>query len=198
MKGNHVSAQSPASVLPLREFINAQPVGEIAGTRKLIELLSACWEEFIGNDQTSMRDDKLWRMENPTWQPPFIEFKLERHGPTAMGSSRAAVCKWRLDMEELTACVCDAGHRQIRLMDARLDVNALAKSVGAAIISGVDDDRIKRLPDGCVQLVIGTLVPETNQQTTTERRKRLRKALDTFLEPHGWRSRRPNVYCQGC
>jgi hypothetical protein len=38
---------------------------------------------------------------------------------------------------------------------------------------------------GNVKIEIGRIIPETNKQTTTARRKRLRQYLTTLLEPHG-------------
>ena len=145
-----------------------------------------------------MRAEKLWRLEEPTWNPPCLSFVIERHGQTVMGSSRATVYKWQVDLQSLTAKVIEQKRRQLYPMAKRLDVKSIAEELVKAIVDGIPDERLKVKGDGNVQLVMGKIIRATNQQTTTGRRRRLRGQLDTLLKPHGWQALRPNVYSRQC
>ena len=39
-------------------------------------LLSDCWDVLDGGTETKMRADKLWRLEEPSWAPPILEFSI--------------------------------------------------------------------------------------------------------------------------
>jgi hypothetical protein len=145
-----------------------------------------------------MRAEKLWRLEEPTWNPPCLSFLIERHGQTVMGSSRATVYKWQVDLQSLTAEVIEQKRRQLYPMDKRLDVKPIAEELAKAIIGGIPDERLKVTKVGNVQLVMGKIIPATNKQTTSGRRRRLRAELNALLKPHGWQAIRPNVYSRQC
>lgn len=158
-------------------------------------LLANCWDCFDGTTETNMRACKLiGRIEEPSWKSPVLEFSIERHGQTMLGSSRAPVYRWRVDLERRVASIVGEARRQLYPMDSRLDVNPIAATLADAIVGGHADPRIVRNNDGSVRLKIGMIIPETNQQTTQARRKRLRKRLSAILTPHGWKELRPNVY----
>lgn len=157
-------------------------------------LLADCWGDLRGGDETKMGASKLWRIEDPGWHPPFLYFWIERHGQTVNGSTRATVQKWRVDLDALTAVVVEEKRRQLYSMDKRLDVKPVAESLAKAITEGHRDDRLKVGRDGSVRLNISLIIPATVQQTTTARRKRLRRHLDELLRPHGWEQIRLNVY----
>jgi hypothetical protein len=42
---------------------------------------------------------KLSRMKDATWNPPILEFTIERHGGTALGSTRASLQRWEINMD---------------------------------------------------------------------------------------------------
>ena len=157
-------------------------------------LLSASWDDLRGGHVTNMEAGKLWRIEEPSWHPPFLEFWIERHGQTVNGSTRATAYKWRVDLDSLTADIVDEKRRQLYSMDKRLDVMPIAESIAKAIIEGHDDERLKAGRDGSVRLNVSLVIPATYRQTTAARRKRLRHYLDKLLEPHGWKPIRLNTY----
>ena len=159
-------------------------------------LLAICWDDLRGGHATKMDASKLWRIEEPRWHPPFLEFWIERHGQTVNGSSRASAYKWRVNLDALTAEIIEEKRRQLYSMDKRLDVKPIAESLAKAIIEGHRDDRLKIVRDGSVRLNVSQIIPTTVQQTTTARRKRLRRHLDELLKPHGWEQIRLNVYAQ--
>ena len=81
------------NVEALRRFLETQPIGPIADTRKVARLLAICWDQLDGGDATTMQAAKLWPIEDPVWSPPVLKFSIERHGETVMGSSRATAGK---------------------------------------------------------------------------------------------------------
>jgi hypothetical protein len=178
----------------LRRFLERQEPGPIADTDSVIGLLSDCWNCFEGNDATNTGSAKLGRMELPIWNPLYLEFLMERHGQTVLGSTRATAYQWRLNILASTAEIVEGKPRQLRPMAKRLDVEQIAKRLAQAIIAGRADPWFTIMRNGCIRLNIGQIVPAAYKQTTSGRRTRLRRYLDALLAPHGWRSVRANVY----
>jgi hypothetical protein len=52
-------------------------------------------------------------MEDVAWQPPKLSFAVERHGGMVMGSTRADVQHWEVDLEKRTTSLAKAGRRQV-------------------------------------------------------------------------------------
>jgi len=173
-----------------------EQIGASLDARRVGDLLAGCWDALSGGTDTNMHAEKLWRIEQPLWNPPTLEFSIERHGQTVNGSSRATVYRWSIDLEKGTARIIDEKRRQLYPMDKRLDVKAIAESLADAIIGDKEDARIVVNNDGSVRLKIGEIIPETNQQTTSARRTRLRNQLSKILAPHGWKELPANVYHQ--
>lgn len=171
----------------LKTYLRGLPPGPVNDKPKLIELLTAAWESLEGMDSEKTYCWKLSRLETPIWDPPKLSFDLERHGGTVLGSTRAEVHHWEIDIERATKDVVSKSVRQVRATDKRLDVKSLAAEVASAIVSvHLQDSRIKWLADGKVQVNIGSLIPKTNTQTTAGRRRRFYKALDELLAEEGW------------
>lgn len=186
---------SHSNVRALKAFLDKQAIGPVADTVELKSFLADCWHQFEGCAETEMHAGKLDRIEDATWQPPYLELLIERHGAVVRGGSKYAnLQRWRLDLEALTAEVNDAGRRLLVPKDKDLDTEPLAKSLADAILSGQPDERFKILPDGSVRLNIAVIIPATNAETTSKRRKRLHRDLSALLEPHGWRKTGPKVY----
>jgi len=171
------------------------PPGPVADIPTLERLLAAVWDELSGDDG-GMEAHKLSRMENPIWNPPVLTFRIERHGGTVLGSSRAEVQEWTVDLERLTASVKVARHRQVRPTKPRLDVKLFAADLCSAILTGKQDDRLKWDGTSKVRVLIGKVLPERSavKETLAYRRKRLRNELSRLLAPEGWKCVRPNEY----
>jgi len=183
-----------SAIHALKAFLDRRGVGPLADTDELTSLLEACWHQFEGCAETEMHAGKLDRIEDATWQPPYLDLIIERHGAVVRGSKYANLQRWCLDVEALTAEVNEEGRRLIAPLDKRLNREAIAESLANAILSGQPDERFKILPDGSVSLDIALIIPATKKKTTEDRRKRLHKDLSERLEPHGWRKTGPNVY----
>jgi len=113
----------------LLTYLKQTPEGEIADTAELEELLAGCWEKFDG-DYGGMEPHKLLgRMENVLWRPPILEFVIERHGGTVMGSSRAELQYWAVDLEHKSVTTYVEGYQQISPRAAPLDVKSIAEEI---------------------------------------------------------------------
>lgn len=168
------------------ESLKPGPVAEGSGIERLLE---DCWDQFTGNDEEGMSAYKLGgRMERIRWDPPVLSFVIERHGGTVMGSSRAELHEWQIDVVERSASCAVVGHRQLKPMAPRLDVTPFARDVAAVIRSGQPDPRLKWLSDDEVRVLVGKIIPADSavSQTLTGRRKRFWTALDEELTPQGW------------
>jgi len=106
-----------------------------------------------------------------------------------MGSSRAELQHWTVDVEHKTVTMGVKGYRQISPRAAALDVNPIAEEIVQQVLSRARDDRLKWSRKGQVQVLIGKLLPESSayKQTLLARRSRLSAAIRKKLFAHGWR-----------
>jgi hypothetical protein len=179
----------PKNLETLRSFVQSLKPGEIADRAPLEERLSQCWHELkLEGDEGGMDGYKLiGRMDNVVWNPPLLTFRIERHGGTVLGSVYAEMQAWTVDVENGTAsCDVSAGRRVVGERDKPFDAGAAAKEIAELITSGKSDPRLERKTASKVRILIGTVVPATNLQTTTARRKRFWQALQEELAPRGW------------
>lgn len=182
----------------LRGFVKGLSEGPVSKAQngELLRLLAEAWHLLEGGSEQSMAGYKISRAEELAFEPPStITFVMERHGATAQGSVHAELQGWRVNVEKATALPCDGGRRLVRESDRPLDVEPLAQEAMQKII---DQDTtspfLRWITDNKVRVLTGVLIPPTNRQTTTGRRKRLRGRLNQLLEPHGWNPTSPNIY----
>ena len=126
----------------------------------------------------------------------MLSFTLERHGGTVMGSSRADVQRWEVNMAERTAVPSSQGYRQLDRRRPPLKVEPIAAEIAEMISSGKDDTKLKWTADRKqVRVLIGRIIPDdAPQQTVQGRRKRFRNALKKLLESKGWDEISANKY----
>ena len=126
----------------LRNYLNTLEPGPVEETTHLERLLAEVWDD-LGGDNGGMAGHKLiGRMEHVEWHPPVLTFVIERHGGTVLGSTRAELQRWSVDLDRQTAtCEC-TGHRQLSPMARRVDVGSIADEVARKITSGEADDRL--------------------------------------------------------
>ncbi len=180
----------------LKEYLEKIPQGMIENTTQLEKLLANCWEELKG-DEGGMEGYKLHgRMENVSWNPPELTFTIERHGGTVMGSTKAGLQRWTVNIEKKEATYVISGHRQLYPRQSRLDVNPIADRIADLIMNKKEDKYLKWYKDGHVQVLIGEIISMkfTPKQTVDGRRKRFRSALNGRLQEKGWEEIRPNNY----
>jgi hypothetical protein len=174
----------------LKQVISRLSPGPVAldGQPELLRLLEECWHLFDGSDDEAMAAYKLARAEDLYWHPPFLTFAIERHGGTSLGSTRAELQGWTLDLEHMIAKCEKIGYRQMYPKQAPFDVKPIARELCEAIISGSRDERLDWARSGAVRVLTGRILPESSERTLEGRRKRLRKAIGGLLAPHGWQS----------
>ena len=173
----------------LRAHLAGLPSGPVADKKAIVPLLAAAWEIFDGSAVESMASYKVRRLEEPVWNPPVLSFTIERHGGTVMGSSRAELQRWAVNLDTFAATCGTAGHRQLRPTQPRLNVEPKAEDLVRLILTGQPDDRLKwREPSRRVQVLIGKIIPRGSaaKQTLEGRRRRLAGAIATRLEAAGW------------
>lgn len=160
------------------------PAAEVSQVEKLLE---ECWHLFDGSDKERMEGYKLLRRtEDLFWSPPILSFKIERHGALVQGSSRAEVHEWRVDLNNNEASIVDTELRQKKTPSKREDMHRRATEIAELILGHASDERLNWLSDAEVVVNMGKIIPATNQQTTSSRRKRFRSTLVEMLEKEGW------------
>ena len=83
-----------------------------------------------------------------------------------MGSKRASLQEWRVNLENLTVSIVRERKRQLVPNAKRFDVKLIAKHLAEAILSGHNDERFKIMSDGGIKIEMRRVIPETNAQTT--------------------------------
>jgi hypothetical protein len=164
---------------------------ETRGVDGLLPPLVEAWDEFLGGDAQAMAGHKLQRLEEPRWEPPHLSFLVERHGATVMGSSRAELQRWVVNLETRTASIDESyrRHRQLTKMNPRMDVRPLAQEVAACIAARAYDPRLRWRDADVVHPVLARVIPEqagVPKQTLQGRRRRFLAALHEELSALGW------------
>jgi hypothetical protein len=173
----------------IRYWLDSRLDGSIDSLRELEELLVRHWDSLDGGDADGMSAQKLTgRIESASWHSPILRFQIERHGGTVMGSTRAEVHAWTVNLDTGIAAITDKGHRQIRPMESRWDAKSAAKEVGSAILNGDESYPLVRwLRSGRIRPRLQHIVPSANIQTLEGRSRRFNRELEKVLEVKGWR-----------
>ena len=172
------------------------PPGPIIDTGDLARLLADVWHEFSGDDGGMEGRKLLGRMEHVAWNPPLLTFNIERHGGTVLGSKRANLQEWALNVEEKTVTCVEARRRQLSPMQPRLDVGPIAEEIASQIVNRQEDHRLKWYADGRVRVLIGKILPEGSvvKQTLAAHRRRFWAVMKERLAEQGWHVCGTNVY----
>jgi hypothetical protein len=172
----------------LKDYLDGLEPGPVEDTTTL-ELLLADIRDDLGGDHGGMAGQKLvGRMKQTEWNSPVLTFLIERHGGTVLGSTRAELQRWSVDLEHQTATCQRTGNRQLSPMAKRVDVGFIADEIADRIVVGEADDRLSWLGDGRVRVEVGRISVGGSgfKQTVQGRRKRLREALIDRLSTKGW------------
>lgn len=184
----------PDAVAALRHCLGPDPRDVVSDADAVTRHLAAAWDYFRGSNGGGMHASKLSsRVEKISWDPPLLQFRIERHGGTVWGSSRAEFQWWVIDLDERTAAWDMHGYRQVRPRAKPLDVKPVAAAIADSVLrrhrgESVASDQLKWYPDGTVRVLVGSIVPDqrTPMQTLRGRRKRFWQALDDILLGAGW------------
>jgi hypothetical protein len=179
MRAAAPDSASPALVA-LREYLGSLEPDEIDAGR-LMTFLVPAWPTIDGAHEDAMAAHKLARLERPRWNPPLLTFNIERHGGTVLGSTRAELECWTVDVVRGEAAATMVGYRQLTPAQPRFDVKVPVRELVAAMRAGSDDPRLKRTKEGGVEVLTGEILPLASKQTTNGRRKRFYELLDAEL-----------------
>ena len=177
----------------LRQFLTNLSAGHVPQEiePELVQLLEDCWDMFSGSDQEGMGVYKIQRMEDPWWNPPILSFTIERHGATVLGSTRAELQEWVVDLDRRVSECQAIGYRQLYPKEAPVDVKPIVEELVSLIISGCQDERLQWSGTARLRILTGRILSAglIPKQTLEGRRKRFLKALEERLAPHGWQRR---------
>jgi hypothetical protein len=173
----------------LRNFLSQLAPGPVVDVQTVERLLFESWGELGGNRSGGMTVEKLIkRTENMTWNFPVLEFQIERHGATVSGSVFAGVQVWRVDVQEAKADLDDnEKKRPVGERDKPLKTEPIVTEIETLILGRKEDPRLKWVSPRYVRVEISKVIPTTNKQTTSTRRRRFIEALEEQLKVAGWR-----------
>ena len=181
----------------LRTIFDALSPGPISDTADIERPLAVQWPNFTGGDDGGMEGYKLLnRMEKVVWCPPKFTFQIERHGKTVMGSTRAEIQEWELDLGTMTATLKDAGYRQLSPRQPSFNAKPIAEEIGNLILAGKHDVRLEWIGAGEVRVLIGEILPQDSavKETLTGRRKRFRDELQKKLAGTCWQEAKAHTW----
>ena len=151
---------------------------------RILELWDAC--DVIGDDE-STRLYKLTNrdLENLREEDALIRFSIERHGALVRGSSYASLHHWVIDPMNRTRWIEKVTSRRLVPTVSHIDTESAVKS----ILDEIENGAVRLISEnGKVirKVNIAMLVPDEGaRQTIADRRRRLRRALDSELRKIG-------------
>jgi hypothetical protein len=166
------------------------------GLEEVQRCLIDAWPELEGSDEESTTKGKLSnRIEELSVNDCFLTFKLERHGGTVQGSTRADVHWWTVDLAKGEATITRKSPRQVRKASPPFPFKEVCQEVVEAVRAGVPHQSIDWKGADRFKLLMGNLVPCGGiKQTTSGRRKKLREFIEAALGPLGWIQEKPNFF----
>jgi hypothetical protein len=176
----------------LKQHLSSLAAGKITDTVEVERLLAAVWDQLT-SDESGMHGGKLLgRMEDVTWNPPILSFEIERHGGTVMGSTRAELQHWEVDIQNATCSLVKTGHRQLSPMAKRILIKPLVEEIVNALLCRSEDERIEWTDTDSALVKTSKIFPKgsANQRTLAGRRTRFRDAFKCRLEEVGWECQR--------
>jgi hypothetical protein len=185
------------SIREMTELLQNVSAGPVPSNlvNPLLEQTAQSWSEFEGSDATNMAAWKIRRDDGATdwqWDPPILSFRIERHGGTVLGSSRAEKQRWRLNLKTQVASHQIVGHRQLRPNAPKLDVKSLAERVSEALQEGPmsRSDLVTKAiawKGDEVEVKSRNLIPIDGPKRTVQGRvQRFRGALIERMTSAGW------------
>ncbi len=100
-----------------------------------------------------------------------------------MGSTRAELQRWEVNLDTQEASCFSTGYRQVAPTSSRVDFQQVAQELAPLILSSKDDERLKWKKDGSLQVVMTKVFPGSVAQTLRGRSKRLKEELLKILGP---------------
>jgi hypothetical protein len=137
-----------------------------------------------------MEARKLFRAEDLEWNPPSLIFTIDRHGAAMLGSRRAEIQRWEIDLKNKTAKSSLIGRRQLRPNAPKIDTQKIAKYI-CDEINGSSTEAfhvgVVRDAGDRVRIKPASFLPKDGpKQTVTSRRKRLTGEIKIEMKATGW------------
>jgi hypothetical protein len=89
-------------------------------------------------------------MEDVRWDPPVLSFTVERQGAMSMGSTRAELQHWLVDIDRRTArCERKRSYRQALPRAEAVKTEPIARELANIIVAEGSDPRLKWLTARC-------------------------------------------------
>ena len=178
------------AITELKDHLAASGSGPITDSTEVQHLLAASWHLLDGSNDGGMEAHKLHgRMEDVTWNPPVLKFVVERHGGTTLGSTRAELQHWEVNLDTGTAEITKTGHRQLEPMVPRISIKGMAEEIAQAVLKGDDDKRFFIDSHNGDLVVNASAIFRTGsgfKRTVEGRRMRLCNYIGDILSEHGW------------
>lgn len=95
----------------------------------------------------------------------MLAFTIERHGRTVLGSTRAELQRWEVNLDTQEASCFSAGYRQVAPTSPRVNFQQVARELAPLILSRQDDERLKWRKDGSLQVIMTKIFPGSVAQT---------------------------------
>jgi hypothetical protein len=183
---------SASSIDALRSYMKELPNQEITDSsihQTICGLLTECWAHLNGSQDQNTYADKIYRAEKFKWKSPILTFELERHGGTVLGSTRANIHLWSVNVERGTAEIYEETYRKVGETAPAIKTKPIAEEIAQLIIDGVDSPKLKwNTSKDYVLLELAQIIPDNSfQQTVSGRRKRFKAQLEEIIAHHGWR-----------
>ena len=161
-------------------------------------MLVDCWDQLDVDREGGMQARKLsGRTKNMEWQQPILDFEIERHGSTALGSIYADMQGWTINLDDETASVYRSGRRVLGQRSPPWKAGPVVEELVAHVSAGAEDSRIKWIDAGTVKFLVSEIVPGESKPTLVGRRKRFRATLEEKMRTEGWElCRRYYTYCR--
>ena len=121
----------------LRNLLTAVPAGRLIDptAAEVKSMLIACWGGLAGSGDEGTTSDKLsGRIELLEWTPPNLTFRIERHGGTVQGSTRADLHRWTVNVETGKASVERGRYRQLTPREPTMKLDPICAELVLAIV----------------------------------------------------------------
>jgi hypothetical protein len=163
------------------------PRGVIRDTRGFESCLAKCWECFDGGTNHGMAGYKLLgRMELVTWNPPILQFAVERH--KTVGSVEAELQYWSVDLLAMTSSLVKTEGRTLVAVGREKSMASLAADIANLILSRSEDPHLHWHDERSVHVLATWVSPRYSlfSHTLGIRRKNLCQLVANELRPDGW------------
>jgi hypothetical protein len=192
---------SQSGLSRLRTLLLQLAEGPVPDERReeIVAALETAWNELDGSDVEGTTAEKINDPERLHWKDPVLSFIVERHGRTVLGSTRADMHHWSVDVANGTADCSLGPYRQIAPLSPRVDTKVIAEEIASRISARQNDPRLKWTEDrSTVRVLVGDISALGGfKQTREGRRKRFRRDLEHLLGDLDWRplpGSRPYTY----